>query len=223
MFKIKILPNGPYLVKDLKRLVEETSKRKGRILKAVETKEFDKQDEYHLCRCGFSSDKPFCDGAHAKVGFNGKETADKALYEDRADIYNGPEMDLMDDNRCSFARFCHRERAEVWTLTKNSDDAENMREAIEGASACPAGRLTAVVDDEPVEEKYEPIMAIAQDLEEGVSAGIYVRGNFELEGADGEIYEKRNRISLCRCGASSNKPFCDATHVRIGFNDQKRD
>jgi CDGSH-type Zn-finger protein len=37
-------------------------------------------------------------------------------------------------------------------------------------------------------------------------------------GADGVKYERRNRVTLCRCGASQNKPFCDGTHAAIGFN-----
>ena len=38
-----------------------------------------------------------------------------------------------------------------------------------------------------------------------------------IEGADGEAYEARNRVTLCRCGASNNKPFCDGKHVEINF------
>ncbi|HEY0196583.1 MAG TPA: CDGSH iron-sulfur domain-containing protein, partial [Methanobacterium sp.] len=39
------------------------------------------------------------------------------------------------------------------------------------------------------------------------------------ESADGYVYEVRNRVTLCRCGQSENKPFCDGTHMEIGFND----
>ena len=35
---------------------------------------------------------------------------------------------------------------------------------------------------------------------------------------DGETYEVRNRVTLCRCGASMNKPFCDGSHKRTGFS-----
>lgn len=220
MFKIKIAPNGPYVVSGLKKLIEETSKHED-ILRAVKTKEYPEQDEYHLCRCGASKNKPFCDGTHVKIGFDGTETADNTPYEARVDVLEGPEMDLLDDNRCAFARFCHREHGDVWTLTENSDNPQFKKEAIEGASACPAGRLTAVVDGDLVEENYEPVMAIAQDPPKGVSAGIYVRGDFLLEGAKGNIYEKRVRGALCRCGASRNKPFCDASHVSIRFNDKE--
>ena len=40
-----------------------------------------------------------------------------------------------------------------------------------------------------------------------------------LVDADGNVIQPRNpaKLSLCRCGASSTKPFCDGTHSRIGF------
>lgn len=220
MFKIKIAPNGPYVVNGLKKLIEETSVKKD-ILRTFKTKEYPQQEEYYLCRCGASQNKPFCDGAHVKIGFVGTETADNKPYEERSQVLEGPEMNLLDDNRCAFARFCHREHGDVWTLTENSDNPQLEKEAIEGANACPAGRLTAVIEDELIEDEYEPTIAIAQDPEKGVSGGIYVRGDFMLESAQGVIYEKRNRVALCRCGASKNKPFCDASHVLIRFNDRK--
>jgi CDGSH-type Zn-finger protein len=37
---------------------------------------------------------------------------------------------------------------------------------------------------------------------------------------DGAAYETRNRVTLCRCGQSSNKPFCDGTHASVGFKDK---
>jgi CDGSH-type Zn-finger protein len=40
--------------------------------------------------------------------------------------------------------------------------------------------------------------------------------------ADGFRYEIRNRVTLCRCGASKNKPFCDGTHAAIKFRDERR-
>jgi len=46
-----------------------------------------------------------------------------------------------------------------------------------------------------------------------------VRGGVAVIAADGYRYEVRNRVTLCRCGASSNKPFCDGTHAAIKFKD----
>lgn len=219
--KIKIAPNGPYLVSGVDNLIEETSRVKDRILQALETGTYEHDENYALCRCGESANKPFCDGTHRKNGFDGTETASRKAYLDRAYVQEGPGMDLLDDDRCAYARFCHRQKGDVWELTDDSQDAESKREAIEGACACPTGRLTAVVDGKLVEETYEPTIAIAQDPMERVSAGIYVRGDIELEAADGTVYEQRNRVSLCRCGASMNKPFCDASHVEIDFSDKE--
>ena len=42
---------------------------------------------------------------------------------------------------------------------------------------------------------------------------IWVRGGIPVASADGKTYEVRNRLTLCRCGRSANKPFCDGSHA----------
>ena len=44
-----------------------------------------------------------------------------------------------------------------------------------------------------------------------------LKGEAEIVSADGQTCYSGNRMYLCRCGASSNKPFCDGTHAKIGF------
>ena len=44
-----------------------------------------------------------------------------------------------------------------------------------------------------------------------------VNGTAELKDADGNAYPVKQRMALCRCGASTTKPFCDGTHSKIGF------
>ncbi len=41
---------------------------------------------------------------------------------------------------------------------------------------------------------------------------LWVRGGIPIYSADGKLYEIRNRVTLCRCGKSTNKPFCDSSH-----------
>lgn len=51
------------------------------------------------------------------------------------------------------------------------------------------------------------------------NGSLRVEGDFELLDADGRRYglAGREKLSLCRCGASAKKPFCDGTHRTCGF------
>ena len=71
------------------------------------------------------------------------------------------------------------------------------------------------------EDVLEPSIYIVQDEDRGVSSGIYVMGGIPITSADGEPYEVRNRVLLCRCGNSRDKPFCDATHINSMFKDSR--
>jgi CDGSH-type Zn-finger protein len=59
---------------------------------------------------------------------------------------------------------------------------------------------------------------MAQAKIEAIKNGPYiVTGEVELIDADGNNYPVDKRMALCRCGASTEKPFCDGTHSKIGF------
>ncbi len=49
-----------------------------------------------------------------------------------------------------------------------------------------------------------------------------VTGPVQLKDGDGNIYPAKQRMALCRCGASTTKPFCDGTHSKIGFQAAER-
>lgn len=131
-------------------------------------------------------------------------------------------MTLLDDGRCAFARFCHREDGDAWTLTELSFDERLEREAVKASSDCPAGRLVRVdaLEGTRYEPRLKPSIAVLEDVEGGVGGPLFVRGGIPLASADGSEYELRNRYALCRCGASGNKPFCNAMHAAIGFDDR---
>lgn len=221
---IKINAGGPYEVSGGIPLYEDAlvMSENGTHQEYHRVREYDVDDTYHLCRCGHSSKKPFCDGSHRRVGFEGTEVASREPYLDRVQEYPGYGVNLLDDDRCAYARFCHRAGADVWTLTEESGQSEEVKEqAVLAAWHCPTGRLEShdAKTGKVYEQEFDPSIVILEDTEEGVSGPYFVRGGVSLVGADGIEYEERNRYALCRCGNSRNIPFCDAMHVSIGFND----
>ena len=223
--RIKVAANGPYLVSGSVPLDEKIIRSEGHGYRWEDGRTFEQQESYALCRCGHSNTAPFCDGTHKKIGFIGRETASKQEYQDRVDYFEGPVIDLADDDRCAFARFCHApdlegNGSEAWSLAVKAENDEQVELAKEIAGHCPAGRLTVRTHEgEFIEPDLEPGITIVQDPERGVSSGIYVHGGIALEDSEGNEYELRNRYMLCRCGASRNKPYCDAFHVPMRYND----
>ncbi len=100
--KIKIVKDGPYVVTGNVPLAEKIIALKGKASEFKEGRKLPQSEEYALCRCGKSRNAPFCDGSHLKSGFKGTETASKIKYADRAELQEGPSIDLLDDNRCAF-------------------------------------------------------------------------------------------------------------------------
>ena len=53
---------------------------------------------------------------------------------------------------------------------------------------------------------------------ETIKNGPYiVKGEVQLMDSEGNAYPVQKRMALCRCGASTEKPFCDGTHSKVGF------
>lgn len=220
--RIRILKNGPYVVSGNIPLDEKIITPKGKGYEYQQGRTYPQAESYSLCRCGLSKNPPYCDGSHLNADFDGTETASKSSYSDRATLQEGPGLSLLDDERCAYARFCYRDKGNAWELTDRSDDPELREEAIRAACDCPAGRLVALDrDGKPIEPRFEPSIEILQDPEKGVSGPIYVKGYIPVQSADGSTYEVRNRITLCRCGTSRNKPFCDSAHVPGRYRDEE--
>lgn len=220
--RIKIIKDGPYLVSGNVKLSQQIMESVGHHREYRTGVELKQGENYALCRCGLSKNPPFCDGSHAGAHFVGMEVANRAPFDERADVIAGGSLDLYDDERCAFARFCHREDGDVWTLTEDSSDDRLRDEAIQAAVECPAGRL--VQHDKrnkyaAIEPDFEPEIQLLEDPDKNCSGPLYVKGGIALESADGTDYELRNRYALCRCGGSQNKPFCDAMHVNLRYDD----
>jgi CDGSH-type Zn-finger protein len=214
--KITISKDGPYLVSGGIPLFNTaiSCDAQGIPAKWVIGKNLKTTENYALCRCGQSNNKPFCDGAHVKVNFDGTETSTNEPYEKIAKEIDGPQLKLKDaEILCASARFCHR-GGDIWDAIPQSGDPKIKKNAIENAFDCPSGRL--VVLDKETGVTIEPVLAksigVIEDPSIGVDGPFWIRGGIPIYSADGKLYELRNRVTLCRCGKSSNKPFCDSSH-----------
>ena len=225
---IKVTKDGPYLVSGSVPLAKETivCDDHGDGIEWRKDETYPATANYSLCRCGHSKTKPYCDASHVEAGFDGRghdrealgldgtETDSRKRYIDEVEKTVGPAMDLMDNTKlCAGSRFCSREGG-TWDLVERSNDPDARRLAIEQAGNCPSGRL--VVWDKagtPIEPGFEPSIVLADDPQSRIGGPIWVRGGIPIEAVDGTVYESRNRVTLCRCGKSANKPFCDGAHL----------
>ncbi|WP_455279626.1 CDGSH iron-sulfur domain-containing protein [[Eubacterium] cellulosolvens] len=221
--KITVTKDGPYVIsgglsfdKQIIGIGKDNEPEKW-----IKGKNVQSSNYYLLCRCGESLTKPFCDGIHDKVGFNGKETASKITFDSQAKVIDGPTLKLKDVYvLCAVARFCKRGEG-TWELTLHSDNPEARQLAIEEACDCPAGRLVQYdkKKEKAIEKEFEQSISLIEDPQKNVSGPIWLKGGIAVVSSDGTTYEVRNRQTLCRCGKSQNKPFCDGTHIEVHFND----
>ena len=221
--KIVVIEHGPYVVTGHVPLTVEVIKtnKEGGSWEWAQTKTFPTGDRYKLCRCGHSKTKPFCDSSHNDVGFDGTETASNAPYAQQAETTDGPALVLKDaQSFCASSRFCDN-FGSAWELVTQSDKKKQRELTIHEVVRCPSGRL--VLRDKktgrPIEPDLSPSIGVVEDPAKRCSGPLWVRGGIAIEGANGTRYEVRNRVTLCRCGESQNKPFCDGTHIDTKFND----
>ena len=220
---VTVSKNGPYIVTGnipLSKMTIETHS-DGDSEKWKQGQTFPIQQKYALCRCSQSKQKPFCDGTHAKIGFVGTETASREPYLNEAKVFDGPTLQLTDvESLCAFGRFCDP-NGKVWNQVTRTNDPNVRATFIWQAENCPAGRLVAwdKATGKSVEPKLPVSIGLVEDPEEQCSGPVWLRGGIRVVSADGFEYEVRNRVTLCRCGQSQNKPFCDGTHASMKFQD----
>ena len=215
---VTVRPDGPYIVRGgiprvrKKQIMSEH----GEPLEWQKDGIISTEDVYRLCRCGQSSIKPYCDGTHTKIAFDGTETADTGPISARSKIRRSPSIFIQDDHSiCVHSGFCRDRISDVWKMRKDSQDEQVLAQIIDKIDNCPSGALAYALESDG--EMNEP------DLPNEVTVipdgPIWLSGGIPVERSDGRLLETRNRVTLCRCGASKMKPLCDGTHKEIGFSD----
>ena len=215
---IVVRPDGPYIVRGGIPLVRKRQimSEHGEPLGWRSEGVINSEAVYRLCRCGKSSNKPHCDGTHTKVEFDGTEGADTGPISARSKIRRSPKIHIQDDHSiCVHSGFCRDRISDIWQMRKDSQDAQILAQIIDKIDNCPSGALAYALesDGDMIEPDLPREVTVIPD------GPLWVSGGIPVERSDGQPLETRNRMTLCRCGASAMKPLCDGTHKEIGFSE----
>lgn len=170
-----------------------------------------------LCRCGNSNSKPYCDGTHMQIGFDGIRTA---ACHPRKKAYQGNDITIFYDmNLCGHIEECVKGLPTVFNSEKTPwIDAKNAStaEIIEIIQRCPSGALTYQ------ENNHDEVTAWHSESKiEVFENGPYLISQMKLvddQDSDSALLNDDHYI-LCRCGQSKKKPFCDGSHHHVDFDD----
>ena len=227
--KIIVTPNGPYLVHGNPAIVRKTqiTSEHGEPMtwQTNETINTGDRSVVALCRCGGSSNKPFCDDTHKKNEFDGTETAATNTFEERKIVHEGSTGIVIkrDYSICAESGFCGHRLANIQKLAAHTDDSIVRAQVMAMIERCPSGSYTYALDQESADIEPDLPQQVAVTTEmtsEGPIAGpLWVTGNILVERSDGQPVETRNRVTLCRCGQSKNKPYCDGTHRTMNVQE----
>jgi CDGSH-type Zn-finger protein len=217
MQEIVILASGPYLVRGLVPLDHARA-----VLNFFSfpiswkfSQAYPPKESYALCRCGNTKTPPFCDGTHQQIGFIGKEVADTRPFDETMKIIHGPSLSMKDlKSLCMMANFCNINR-NVWNQIEKPLNEKQYQKTLKAIQQCPSGRLVPIdtKSGEILEPSHEPSISIIEEHGYTSQGAIWVKGGIQIISSNGLPYEIRNRVTLCRCGQSSNMPFCDGRHL----------
>jgi len=90
----------------------------------------------------------------------------------------------------------------------------STQELIDQVKKCPSGALSYYLNDEKQEPEAAPTGTKVEAMQNGP---LLVHGSLEVTRPDGTKDKKNKTTAFCRCGASSNKPYCDGSHSKINF------
>jgi uncharacterized Fe-S cluster protein YjdI len=131
---------------------------------------------------------------------------------------NGEVTGVWQPGICIHAGNCARELPEVFKPKEKpwiNLDNSNTERIINQVKACPSGALSYYLNSENMEEKENTAEHTKIIVIPGGPA--IVHGSLEITLPNGEVDLKPTRASLCRCGASKNKPYCDGSHKGLDW------
>ena len=124
-----------------------------------------------------------------------------------------------DSNVCIHAAVCINKLPGVFNLEQKpwiDPTGGSVNEIKELIHQCPSGALAYNINNEDTNDEKE---ATEQSTEVALvkNGPLRLKGDFQIFDENGARLEHKSVVSLCRCGASKNKPYCDGTHKSIDF------
>jgi uncharacterized Fe-S cluster protein YjdI len=119
-------------------------------------------------------------------------------------------------------RLCYHSKNCVRSLPQVFDDSRRPWVKVDAASAdeveaavslCPSGALRTRRVGAPAKRRLRPT-----ELRASANGPLLVSGNVRILDGEGTVLFEGEKVALCRCGGSANKPFCDGTHAKNGFS-----
>jgi uncharacterized Fe-S cluster protein YjdI len=133
---------------------------------------------------------------------------------------NGEVTIVWKPNECIHSTMCFKGLGNVFDPTKRpwiTPEGSTTEKIVEQVKKCPSGALSYYLNRDT---ENEEVKVQAETIVETTPNGpLMVYGNVTIKDSKGNLTKKNNATAFCRCGASSNKPFCDGSHKKIGFED----
>lgn len=139
------------------------------------------------------------------------------MSDSKTEVYEGQNIRVKSNpSRCMFAGECGGSGLKTVFSKENwiNPDGAEVDKIVDIIERCPSGSLTYDRLDGGPQEAPE-----INSIQPAPNSALFVRGDLEITDSEGNTSEEGMRLALCRCGQSSNKPFCDGTHIEAAFKD----
>lgn len=131
---------------------------------------------------------------------------------------NGEVTIVWKPDMCIHSAICFRGLGEVFDPKKRpwvNPQGADTEKIVAQVKKCPSGALSYFMNEEA---ESGQVQVEAETIVETVPNGpLMVYGNVTVKDANGTLTKKNKATAFCRCGGSSNKPYCDGTHRKINF------
>jgi CDGSH-type Zn-finger protein/uncharacterized Fe-S cluster protein YjdI len=164
-----------------------------------------------ILRSGAHSSTPQCS---TEFDTGGGDMNEKKVFK-----YPGQLIDIQWDGRlCIHIAECGQSEGELFVGGRDPwclPDSATPAHAAEVCERCPSGAL-AYFDNSGQQIEQQPD---GNTVNVTYNGPLFVHGELDIEGIPEDMPGVQFRAALCRCGHSKNKPFCDNSHLKIGFED----